>query len=454
MKKINVPPLISRAQQYGSIPGLEAIKNLLQELGNPQEKLQIIHIAGTNGKGSIASFIQGMLLENDYNVGLFTSPYFDTPREMIQYNQNLIPKKTFEQYIAKIESAIERMLQKEMAHPTEFEIYVALAFEYFAEIDTDYVILEVGLGGRMDATNIIKNPVLTIISHIALDHTEFLGNTLEKIAEHKGGIIKPKIPVIVYPQEPEVHRVLEKIATSKDSPFYSFNPNNVKMQSSALAKQCFSVEIEPTPETWVSRQGVKLSNPKTLFFPGVTIQLLGKHQVFNATTALLAMIVLLEKKPGSLTLQKMLRGLYNTRWPGRFEILGRQPLTVVDGAHNVDAAKALADTLNTHCSKYSITLILGILEDKDVKGFLREIIPFVSRIIVTRPLSPRALDPEKLKEKILSYGPPVLVESSIPKACSTALEITAADDMILAVGSLYMIGEARQVFIKHFSKQQ
>lgn len=450
MKNQNTPPLISKARQYGSILGLDTIKALLQELDNPQEKLQVIHIAGTNGKGSIASFYQGVLMENEYNVGLFTSPYFEDPREMIRHNRALIPDKDFEEALVIVEKAVVKMLQKKMPHPTEFEIYVAVAFYYFTQIATDFLILEVGLGGREDATNVIEKPVLSIISQIGLDHTHFLGNTLKDIAYHKGGIIKEDTPVIVYPQEKKAQEVLQNIAAKFNSPLYSFDPNQLVIHNSSLQEQCFSVDFTPSISASLKNQLTLASFNKTTY-PKVKIQLSGKHQVLNAATALLGITVLETQHNVRLTSEKTLKGLYATKWPGRFEILGHSPLTIVDGAHNVTAAKSLAETIKTHCSHYSITLLLGMLEDKDVDGFLSEIMPFVDRVIVTKPLSPRALDPVKLKEKLRAYPVETILEPSISKASVKALEITDPSDMILGVGSLYMIGEARKVLLKHFN---
>lgn len=429
-------PLISRAQKYGSILGLDTIKALLSELGRPEKKLRVIHIAGTNGKGSIASFCQGILMENGYRIGLFTSPYFEDPREMIQYNREPIPQKDFEHSLKEVEDAVEKILQRRSPHPTEFEIYVALAFVYFARRPLDFVILEVGLGGREDATNVIEKPVLSIISQIGLDHTRFLGNTLKEIAYHKGGIIKKSSPVVVSPQEQEVNEVLQHIACSLKSPLYSLDPERVFLHNSSLTEQCFSVDFTPLPPVHFSKMKIQLS---------------GKHQVFNGATALLAMAVLEERRVISLASHKTIKGLFDTQWPGRMEILGLHPLTVIDGAHNVAAAKSLAHTLKAHCGGYSITLILAMLEDKDVDGFLSEVIPLVNRVVVTKPLNPRGMDPVKLKEKLQRYPVEIMVEPSIPKAGLKALESTASKDMILAVGSLYMIGKAREVFLEHFN---
>ncbi len=450
MKNQQIPPLISRAQQYGSIPGLDTIKALLREMGNPQEKLKIIHIAGTNGKGSIASFCQGMLLENDYNVGLFTSPYFADPREMIQDNRELISKKDFENALGIVEKAVGKMLQKGKPHPTEFEIYVAVAFYYFTRLPMDFLILEVGLGGREDATNVIDKPLLSIISQIGLDHTRYLGHTLKEIADHKGGIIKEGIPVIIYPQEKEAKEVLQNIAAKCKSPVYSFNPNQLVIHNSSLQEQCFSADFTPSLSASLKNQ-LPLDSFSNATYSKVRIRLSGKHQVLNAATALLGMKVLQSHHSIPLTTEKMLKGLFASKWPGRFEIIGHHPLTVVDGAHNVAAAKSLADTIKTHCSHYSITLLLGMLEDKDVDGFLFQIMPLVDRVVLTKPLNPRALDPIQLKEKLHEFGGEILLEPSISKASLKALEMTSPSGMLLGVGSLYMIGKAREILLEHFN---
>ena len=451
MKNHNIPPLIARAQEYGSILGLDTVKALLWELDNPQEKLQVIHIAGTNGKGSIASFFQGMLLENNYRTGLFTSPYFQDPREMFQHNGERISRKDFEQALETVEKALEKILQKGSPHPTEFEIYVAAAYYYFSQVPIDFLIMEVGLGGREDATNVINKPVLSVISQIGLDHTRFLGNTLKEIAYHKGGIIKKGVPVIVYPQEQESRKVLQNIASELHSPFFSFDPEQAVLHRNSLEEQCFSVHF---PAPGISGPLKNSSIPdafKSTSYTNVKIRLSGKHQVLNAATALLGITVLQAERSLSLTAENIRRGLFATKWPGRFEVLSLQPLTVIDGAHNGAAAKSLAETIQNLCSSYSITLLLGMLEDKDVEGFLSEIMPFVDRAVLTKPLSPRALDPMKLKEKISSYPVDIIVEPSISKASLKALSITKPSGMLLGVGSLYMIGEAREVLLEHFN---
>ncbi len=451
MKNQNIPPLISRAREYGSILGLKTIQALLRELDNPQDKLQIIHIAGTNGKGSIASFFQGMLMENNYQTGLFTSPYFQDPREMIQHNGVRISEKDFGKTLKVLEKAVENMVQKGNPHPTEFEIYVAAAFYYFARVTIDFLVLEVGLGGREDATNVIKKPVLSVISQIGLDHTRFLGNTLKEIAEHKGGIVKDGIPVIVYPQEQESQEVLQRIASDLNSPFFSFDPEQVILQHSSLQGQCFSVDFSAAAISASLRNDFSLDFLKNTAYTDVKIRLPGKHQVLNAATALLGIRILEKQLALSINAGNLLKGLYDTKWPGRFEVLNLRPLTVIDGAHNVPAVKSLRETLKAHCGQYSITLLLGMLEDKDVDGFLQEIMPLVDRVVLTKPLNPRALNPMKLKEKIRAYGLDIIVEPSIYKACLETLAITGPSDMILGIGSLYMIGEAREVFLEHFN---
>ena len=454
MKNPNIPPLIARAQKQGSILGLDTVKLLLSALDNPQDNLPVIHIAGTNGKGSIASFLQGMLLENNYQVGLFTSPYFKDPREMFQHNGSLISQKDFENTLDIVARGVEKIMEKGGPHPTEFEIYVALAFYYFAHSSIDFFILEVGLGGREDATNVVNTPLLSIITQVGRDHTQFLGNTLEEIAHHKGGIIKKGCPVVVYPQKKEVHTVLKAISADFNSPYYTFDPNQVVVHNSSLQGQCFSVDFS-SPEDPSSIQSLKtLGSSLHNSFSQVSLSLLGKHQVYNAATALLALSVLGARTSLPLSSEKISKGLLKTRWPGRLETLNHSPLILIDGAHNVPAVQCLRETIETHCSHYSITLLLGILEDKDVDGFLSEIMPLVDRVVLTKPLNPRALDPIILKEKIRGYPLDILVEPSIPKACLKALSATEPKDMILALGSLYMIGEAREFFINHVHKEK
>lgn len=438
MNNQNPHRLISRAKEYGSIPGVDTVKALLEELGNPQEKLPVIHIAGTNGKGSVASFLEAMLLENQYSIGIFTSPYFQDPREMFRHNRKSIAREDFQRILNRLEKAVDRLLEKGVDHPTEFEIYVALAFYYFSRSSVDFLLLEVGMGGREDATNVIEKPVLSIITQIGLDHTGFLGSTLQEVTAHKGGIIKKGVPVILYPQEPQVQTQLERLARELQSPVVSFNPQEITLHSSTLEEQCFSVDFPCYFDD--------------ALYSNVKIPLPGQHQVLNGTTALLAIHVLQRERSLRLSREKTLQGLASTRWPGRLEILGSNPLTLVDGAHNVPAAKSLGDTLKKHCAGYSITLLLGMLEDKDVDGFLSEIIPYVDRVVVTKPLNPRAMSPVELQQRLQTYSVKTFLEPSITGACSKALDITDPSGMILGVGSLYMIGEARKILLRHFQQ--
>ena len=420
--------------KFGKKIGLTNIKDLLCRLGNPEKKLKIIHIAGTNGKGSVSSFIHGGLCAAGYRVGLFTSPYLETFRERMQINGVKISEEDLISSTLKVKKIIQEMVNEGKHHPSEFEVVTAIALEYFSRSSVDFVVLEVGLGGRFDATNAVDHPILCVITNIGYDHTEYLGDTLEKIAFEKGGIIKENIPVILYPQEKEAFETIAAISEEKRAPLIPVDFSTLQLKERSLREQSFSVNLGET------------------FYPSLKIRLLGSYQIHNCITALTALQYLRNQGVINYTLQDIQKGFYETVWPGRFEILSESPLTIIDGAHNPQAAKSLGETLNAFLPNASITFIIGMLLDKDIGHFLEEIAPFGTRFVLTKPFGPRAAEPEYLREKLLSQEKPLYVEPSIPKAIEKASAITPENEVLIFVGSLYMIGEVRSHLQKSTKK--
>lgn len=416
--------------KFGKKIGLTNIKELLHRLGNPERNLKIIHIAGTNGKGSVSSFIHGALKAAGYNVGLFTSPYLETFRERMQINGVKISEDQLIQSTSAVKEKIEEMVGEGKHHPSEFEVVTAIALYYFHQQAVDFVVLEVGLGGRFDATNAVERPILSVITNIGYDHTEYLGDTLDKIAYEKAGIIKENLPVVVYPQEPEAGKTIEAVAKEKNAPMIPVDFSSLVFEKDSLSGQRFSITVGEN------------------FYESLEIKLLGTYQVYNCITALRALEYLKQQGRISYTTAAIREGFYNTRWPGRFEILKEKPLTIIDGAHNPQAAKALRQTLLRHLPDTSITFVIGMLLDKDIQSFLEEIAPLGARFVLTKPFGPRAASPEFLQEKLQSYGKPMYLQPRIPEAIDQALNITGSEEAIVLVGSLYMIGEARTYILQ------
>ncbi|AKL94289.1 tetrahydrofolylpolyglutamate synthase/dihydrofolate synthase FolC [Clostridium aceticum] len=413
--------------KFGSKLGLENIKYLLDLLGNPQKELKVIHVAGTNGKGSTSSFINGVLKTSGYKVGLYTSPYIEEFTERMQINGEKIDKQRLAEVTTIVKAKIEQMLSEGKNHPTEFEVGTAIALVYFAEEKVDYTILEVGMGGRLDATNIIENPLLSIITPIDYDHMEHLGDTLGKIAFEKAGIIKENNFVVSYPQREEAMEVVKQVAKEKNSQLFVVNYDTLKIHHSAIEEQQFSVEI----------LGKK--------YEDVVITLAGPHQVYNCCTALTAIEVLKAHRNIEISDEAIYQGLKNTKWIGRLEILGKNPLTIIDGAHNLQGATALKHSVETLLEGKKVTLVVAMLGDKDVQGVLSSLIPLMDKIVVTKPNNPRAMAADDLAKELVSYGKDMYICKTIKEAVKKAHEVTEASDVILFAGSLYMIGEARTI---------
>lgn len=420
---------IHSTYQFGSKLGLGSIEHLLDLLGNPHKDLKVIHVAGTNGKGSTSSFIHSVLKTAGYKVGLYTSPYIEEFTERIQINGEKIDKQRLADITAVVKEKIDEMLLEGKDHPTEFEIGTAIAMIYFSEEKIDFVILEVGMGGRLDATNVVENPLLSVITPIGYDHIDILGDTLEKIAFEKAGIIKENCFVVSYPQENEAMRAIKKVAEDKSSQLFITSYDNLKIQHSSIKEQEFSVEVLG----------------KT--YKDIKITLVGNHQVHNACTALTALEVLKQYRNIEISDEAIYKGLYDTKWMGRLEVLKKNPLTIIDGAHNLQGALALKNSIETLLKDYKITFVVGMLGDKDVKGVLKNIIPLVDKVIVTKVNNPRAMGVDDLAKELVTFGKEIYICKTVEKAIEKANKITEASEAILISGSLYMIGEARGIIM-------
>lgn len=420
---------IHESHKFGMRLGLDNIKKLLELLGNPQNNLKIIHVAGTNGKGSTCSFISSILKESGYKVGLYTSPFLETFTERIRVNGENIQEEEVGKIVSLIKEKIEIMVSEGYSYPTEFEIVTAMAFYYYNQEKVDFVALEVGLGGRYDATNVIDKPVVSAITSISLDHTGILGDTLGKIAFEKGGIIKEDCPTIVYPQQEEASEVIKNICAEKKSKYIECDFKNIEIKSSNINSQIYSCNIN----------GKELRD--------LEIKLIGAHQIKNSIVALNVIEYLNDIKITNISEENIRKGLLETKWPGRIEKISENPMFIIDGAHNEEGAKSLANSIDKYFENKNKILVIGMLEDKDIESVLDLLIPKFNNVITTTSDNPRAIDANKLKEKIERYNIEVTCKPNIKEAVDYALEISNKDDVIISAGSLYMIGNVRTIIV-------
>lgn len=415
---------INDKDKYGSRLGLESIGKLLELLGNPHIGLKYLHVAGTNGKGSTSSYLAHILQTAGYKVGLYTSPYLERFNERIQINGIDIPDDTLGRITSIVKSSADIMVSEGLEHPTTFELLTAIAFLYYKEEATDYVVLEVGLGGRFDSTNIIENSLVSIITTLDYDHILELGDTLAKIAYQKAGIIKQNGLVISYPQAEEAKDVICEVAKDKKAELY-FSPNDtIDITEENEFGSIFNYTFE----------GKKLDNLK--------ISMIGEYQVYNASLAVTALLVLRNKGLLEITDEEIRDGLNKTRWKGRLEVLRRNPTFLIDGAHNVQGINQLAKALKLF-DYDKLILGIGILKDKDVSHMVELLAPMADMIVVTEVKMPRKLEAEELAKEIRKYNKNVFVEVEIKDAIQKTFDLATEADLIVFGGSLYLIGEVR-----------
>ena len=433
MKYQEAMKYIMEVGNFGSNYGLERTYKLLELLDNPQDKLKIIHVAGTNGKGSTTAMITSMLKGAGYKVGMYTSPFLEEFEERIQINGENISKEKFAQLMTKIKYVVDKVIEEGYNHPTEFEIITVLMFLYFATEKVDFAVVEVGLGGRLDSTNVIT-PILSVITSISFDHTNLLGNTLEEIAREKAGIIKEGIPTLIYPQEEIVERVLREKCEELGAKLYKINKDDAKL-----------VEIIKNDKIYQLVK-VKLDDEYAVKLP-----LLGEHQILNLAVALKALEVIKDKAP-KLNMESIVKSLATVRWNGRLEIMSDSPYVVIDGAHNIQGITQLDKNIKKYFEYKDMYLILGILADKDVEHMVKVITPKAKKVFTVTPNSMRAETAEELLEEVKKYNESCEAYNAYKNAFEDALKLCKKDDLLLISGSLYMIGEMRGIIKKYFSK--
>lgn len=405
---------------------LERMHDFMKELGNPQLAYQVIHIAGTKGKGSVASLCASSLRSQGYRVGLYTSPHLFDYTERIQVNGQEITHAELVSLVDELRPYLDRGTTL-----TTFEITTAMAFLYFARQQVDVVVLEVGLGGRLDATNIIT-PLVSVITSISLDHTNVLGNTLEAIAREKAGIIKSGVPVVIAPQKVDAFQMIERTATAKAAPLVVVGRDYLyRLNSFSLDGQDLSV--------WRADQQEESEIAE------LRIPLLGRHQVENAATAY-AVLQTVKQTGMRVELSAIRQGFSEVSWPGRFEILQRNPAVIVDSAHNRDSAQRLHSAVRDYFPDKSVILVFGASEDKDINGILSELLPVTRQVILTRSFHPRAAHPQDLLKITEMFHCPTIVEDTVESALFQALRMVDDNSIVLVTGSIFMAAEARHTW--------
>jgi dihydrofolate synthase/folylpolyglutamate synthase len=412
-------------RRFGIKLGLTTIRKILKELGNPQQGYACIHVAGTNGKGSVASSLASILCQSGYKTGLYTSPHLVRFNERIQVNNRPISNKDV---VAAYEAV--RQVNYGRREPTFFEFATAMALYEFGRQQVDWAVIETGMGGRLDATNVIQ-PELSIITNISLEHRDYLGDTLSRIASEKAGIIKRRKPVVTAIRQKEARRVAETVAAEKNAPLYRLGRDFRVRRTHPDTFSYYGLE-----NTWHD----------------LRTALRGSHQADNAALVLAA-CELLRKRQVSLEIDDIKKGLITNHWPGRLETVSTHPLVILDGAHNQAAARNLAAFLSSNLAGLNLTLVIGILDDKPYKVMLRSLLPLADRVVLTRAKIDRALNPAKLAEVARELGVKNTVVPDVAQAVKHAIDTSAPDDAICIAGSLYVVGEAKEALDKGLIKR-
>lgn len=419
---------------------LDRMRTMMSLLGNPQDSYQVVHVAGTKGKGSTSAMIASALQQANFKVGFYTSPHLQDYCERIQVNKMNLSHQDF---IALFDELTPYIDQVEGI--TTFELTTALAFLYFHKQNVDFAVVEVGLGGRLDATNIV-DPIVSTITSLSLDHINVLGDTLAQIAFEKAGIIKPGRPVVIAPQKEEARRVLYRIAEERNSNLlevgkdilYAASAHNLDGQTFIV----WSKEDQSFVNHFIESGGRDEWAPKRFHIP-----LLGFHQVQNAATAYATIQVLISSGV-KITDEDIGIGFTKVIWPGRFEIISKRPLIIIDSAHNRESALRLRLAIDDYFPGIPVTLVFGASEDKDIEGMLIELLPRAKTIVSTKSFHPRAMDPELIVDYSQKLGKRGYITNSIEEAVEKALELAGNETLILVTGSIFVAAAVREVWLK------
>ena len=427
---------IHEFNKFGMVLGLSRMEELLRRLGDPQDTLNVIHVAGTNGKGSVSKYLEEGLAACGYKMGLYTSPYIEKFNERIRFDGADISDEDLEYYGQKVVDAAEAMVADGKDSPTEFEVVTAIAFLYFAGKKADITILEVGLGGIGDSTNVVKHPLASVITSISYDHMAQLGNTLAEIAVNKAGIIKTGCPVISNVPERDAAKIIARKAYAMGSRLFDVSGIRAAVSEQTPFSQTVSMELYEKS------------------YSDVEISMVGKHQAENLKTALATLEILRKSGAVKLDREALYAGLKRARQPGRFEVIGggpeagdeSKPLVIIDGAHNEAGAQALQETMAQYFAGKKILLVAGILADKQIDSIVKFLTKITDQIIVTEPDNPRKLAASELAKHMADAGVTAEVIADAEAARHHAKELADGYDVILFAGSLYLIGDVRRLW--------
>ncbi len=405
-------------KKYGVVPGLASIRDLCEKLGDPQRSLRFVHIAGTNGKGSVLAFLSEILKAAGYRTGRFSSPALFEYREAIQVNGRSVSPKALSRHMTRIRKACEELMGEGKPHPTAFEVETALAFCYFREKGCQLVVLETGLGGLLDATNIVESTLVCVFTSISLDHMGVLGNSLQEIAENKAGILKPGAVAVALKGDQETAGVLAKKAQEMSVPLVWVEPSRISGIRRGLEKQTFSYGR----------------------YKNISIALSGLWQVENGALAV-ETACQLSKMGVSIPDEAIYKGLIETRWPGRFQVLSKRPYIIADGAHNRDGAKRLAQSISFYFTNRRILYIIGMLRDKEQDEVLKETCALAEQVLTVPTKGDRGLSAYELACMAGNWHGQVTAADSIEEALELALLLADKDTVIVAFGSLSYLGD-------------
>ena len=425
---------IEECHSHGTRLSLDNMRKILSLLGDPHKNIKYLHVAGTNGKGSTSSFIHSILMAAGYKVGLFTSPHLHCYTDRIRINNMNISKDDFVNITAYLQNIITSFSPHEMPFPAMFDIITLIAFIYYQYQSVDYVVLEVGLGGLNDATNVIEESIASIITPIGIDHIDVLGNDVKEIARHKAGIIKRNGLVISSWQDNnDITAVIKEVAIDNNVPLFFLQKEDITPLEESYKGQSFDL----------SSNGFNLSNLK--------LQMIGQHQMQNASLAILSLLILQQQKLIYVPEDAVYKGVYSNIWAGRLELIQENPLLFIDGAHNLQGAEVLATAIERYFSGRRVNLVIGMLSNKDASGVLNILIPLCSRVIFTKPNNPKALEPYILANQVDFWGKEVHIAETLSDAVIKALETTGIDEVTIFTGSLYLIGDVRDILLNHIS---
>jgi len=405
----------------GSVPGLGRTNTLLEKMGNPHKTLKYVHIAGTNGKGSPAAMTASILRKAGYCTGLYTSPYIYQFGERMQVNGEMIS----DEELVEITEYVKPLADSMEESPTEFELVSCIAFEFFKRRGCDIVVLEVGMGGLLDSTNVIPCPEVAVITNIGLDHTDVLGNTLEEIAMNKAGIIKEGGNAVIYRGKPSVEAVLEQTCAEKNVRLKKANFEGLKLKSHDLFEQVFDCGE----------------------YKDIHLPLLGDHQLHNAAVVLAVAETLMEKG-WKITKENIYDGIRDVSWPGRFDIVRRDPLFIIDGGHNPQCLEALVKNIEDYLKGRRVIALTGVLADKDYGDMYRPVMPLIEQFVCVTPPNPRRLMAAELAVHLRNAGAKATACETIADGVRKAIDLAKDDGAVLCFGSLYTIGDIRNALLE------